>query len=52
MLSIPAILGALVLQLRNAGSGAFGLVELGAGFAAAFAAGVLSLWGIYQTMTH
>ena len=43
ILSIPAILGALVLELKDAGSGVFSLPELAAGFAAALVSGVLAL---------
>ncbi|MFH1091703.1 MAG: undecaprenyl-diphosphate phosphatase, partial [Pseudomonadota bacterium] len=43
LLSIPAILGALALELRHVESGALGLAEMGTGLAAAFLSGWLTL---------
>jgi undecaprenyl-diphosphatase len=43
LMSIPAILGALVLELREARAGAFGAIDLGLGFFAALVAGVFAL---------
>ncbi len=43
LLSVPAILGAGLLQLADAGRGGPGSVALGAGFAAALVAGVAAI---------
>lgn len=43
LLSLPAILGALGLEALSAGPGAFGSFEIGAGFLAALAGGLLAL---------
>ena len=43
LLSIPAILGALFLELKSASGGSFGIPELGAGFAAAMVSGLAAL---------
>lgn len=44
LLSIPAILGALILQLKSSTSGIFDIVSLGAGFLAALFSGLLALY--------
>ena len=43
LLSIPAILGALILQLKDASPGSFHLTNLGVGFCAALVAGLGAL---------
>lgn len=43
LMFIPAILGALVLELRHAQPGAFGWLEMGVGFLTALLAGLLAL---------
>lgn len=48
LLSIPAILGALILELRSFQPGAFGGVELTIGFIASFLSGLLALLALLK----